>query len=104
MSTLTPQEVITWLRTNGQKLLDTADAIEGAFAQPTEVVRFRRTEEITPERIRERLRHGHSRVPQLAREFGTSDETIRAIVQNRDNGIVTKDRGWLYLREDLNGG
>lgn len=116
MSTLTPQEVITWLRTNGHKLLDAADAVEAAFAQregaafaPPEAIdasqcrtRFRRT--VTPELIRERLREGHSRVPQLAKEFGASEEMIRSIVANSDNGIVVKDRGWLYLREDLNGG
>ena len=104
MNTLTPQEVIAWLRTNGQKLLDTADAIEGAFAQPTEVVRFRRTREVAPETIRERLRRGHSRVPQLAKEFGVPEDMIRSIVDDRENGIVTRDRGWLYLQEDLNGG
>src|SRR6266516_7479491 len=105
MSKLTPQEIIAWLRANGQKLMDAADAVQGAFAQPegidvVPVQRFRRTLEVTPERIRERLREGHSRVPHLAKEFGTSEETIRAIIQNRDNGIVTKERGWLYLRED----
>ena len=102
MNALTHKEIIAWLRSNGQKLLDAADAIEGAFTQPEEMIRFKR--EVTPERIRERLRRGHSRIPQLAKEFSAPEETIRAIVQNRDNGIVTKDRGWLYLREDSNGG
>src|SRR6266481_2768434 len=111
MNSLTPQEIITWLRANGNKLLDAANAVEAAFAQgegsvavPSEGfdvsqgrTRFKRI--VTPDLIRERLRKGHSRVPHLAKEFNAPEEMIRLIVTNPENGIVMKERGWLYLRE-----
>ena len=34
MNALTHKEIIAWLRANGQKLMDAADAVQGAFAQP----------------------------------------------------------------------
>jgi hypothetical protein len=107
MSKLTPQEIITWLRENGKRLLDVANVVEAAFAPPQgfEMIRYPRKHEITPDTIRERLRREpRTRVPQLAEELGAPEDTVRSIVMNPDNGIVMKDRGWLYLRQDLNGG
>jgi hypothetical protein len=101
------QHVIEWLRGEAAKLNAAADALEDSapirshsFVNPAE--NTLEPEDVLP-RLRGRLRRGSSRVPQLAKEFGCSEAVLRGLVADKANGIVMQERGWLKLRENLNG-
>jgi hypothetical protein len=109
MSNLTPQEVITWLRSQAKKLIEAANTVEEGFSFGGNIPMVSQKNgalkgKVTPEMIRERLRKGSSRVPHLAKEFGVPEQVLRKIVKDKKNGIVTQDRGWLKLKKNLNGG
>jgi hypothetical protein len=100
------REVIAWLRREAQKLTEAADSLEEADRQVSVAPSAGNgavPQLVTVEMVKARLRRGSSRVPQLAKEFRTDQETLRRMVRNKANGIVMEERGWLKLRENVNG-
>src|SRR5438552_3332114 len=104
-SRLTQHEIVAWLRGHAKKLNDAADAVEefgiGELNVPMETKSQERN--VTPDMLRARLKRGHSRVPQLTKEFQVEERVLRKIVSDKRNGIVMRDKGWLWLEEDLKG-
>src|SRR5438876_5867643 len=100
---MTKQEVIVWLREEAGKLLSAAHSLEesdGSIQRRARPIQSNGTAQpVTPEMLRARLRRGSSRVPQLAKEFETDEESLRKMIKNPSNGIVMEERGWLKLRE-----
>gem|GEM_PF-4441494 len=103
---MTRHEVAIWLRQEAGKLLAAAQALDEPAKPVTDDIRIRTRppQTVTPEKVRERLRRGSSRIPHLAKEFNTDQQTLLSIILNPENGIVRERRGWLKLRESLNGG
>jgi hypothetical protein len=103
MTKLTRLEVINWLRQEARKLTAVADSLEESMTPhyfgPDDSANGAAAPTVTPEMLRARLRKGSSRVPQLAKEFHTDQETLRRMIGNRNSGIVMEERGWLKLRD-----
>jgi hypothetical protein len=115
-------DVISYLRSKAAALIAAADALEGNAPKvnlreglPHDTpVRPRKmlfpvkkpenfnlvSGQATPEAVRDYVSQKSARVADLARHFNTTENQIKVIVEDPENGLVFAERGWIKIASD----